>query len=67
MSQVVENFPANARGKRDDPWIKQMPWSGKRQLAPVFLLGNLHGQGAWGLQSLLDYSPWCRKESDPNE
>ena len=51
MSQVVENSPANARGKRDDPWIKQMPWSGKRQLAPVFLLGKLYEQGAWGYRA----------------
>ena len=41
-----------------NPWDGKIPWSGKWQLTTVLLPGKLHGQG-----SLVDYSPWGRKES----
>ena len=46
------------RCKRYDfaPWIRQIPWRRKWQLAPVFLPGKSHGQ-----RSLAGYSPWDHK------
>ena len=38
------------------PWIRQIPWRRKWQLAPVFLPGKSHGQ-----RSLAGYSPWDHK------
>ena len=38
------------------------PWRRERQPTPVFLPGEVHGQ-----RSLVDYSPWGRKESDITE
>ena len=38
------------------------PPDGKRQLTPIFLPGESHGQ-----RSLTDYGPWGRKESDISE
>ena len=34
---------------RFDPWVGKIPWRRKQQPAPVFLLGESHGQasGAW--------------------
>ena len=31
-----------------DPWVKLIPWRRARQPAPVFLLGESHGQRSWG-------------------
>ena len=43
----------NGKGRRQEfnPWVRKMPWSRKRQPAPVFLPGKLHGQ-----RSLVGYS-----------
>ena len=45
--------------RRFDPWVGKIPWSRKRQLAPVFLPRKFHAQ-----RSLVSYSPWGRKKSD---
>ena len=41
------------------PWVGKIPWRRKRQLTPVFLPGESHGQ-----RSLAGYGPWGHKESD---
>ena len=59
---MVNNPPANARDPRDtgsSPRSGRFPWKRRWQPTPVFLPGEFHGQ-----RSPLDYSPWCRKESD---
>ena len=43
-----------------DPWVGKIPWRRKWQPTPEFLPGKSHGQ-----RSLVDYSPWGCKESDP--
>ena len=45
-----------------NPWLRKIPWRRKGQPTPVFLPGKSHGQ-----RSLLDYSPWGRKELDMTE
>ena len=52
------------RGRRlgFDPWVRKIPWRRKWQPSPVFWPGKSHGQ-----RSLVDYSPWGRKESDMTE
>ena len=40
------------------PWVGKLPWRRAWQPTPGFLPGESHGQ------SLGDYSPWGRKESD---
>ena len=40
-----------------DPWVGKIPWRKKWQPILVFLPGTSHGQ-----RSLVDYSPWHRKE-----
>ena len=54
-----EEFACQARdsGSSPDPLLR-MKW----QPTPVFLPGESHGQ-----KSLVDYSPWGRKESDTAE
>ena len=54
-----KGFPGGARGKepacqcrrckrpRFDPWVGKVPWRRARQLTPVFLPGESHGQRAW--------------------
>ena len=42
-----------------DPQVGKIPWRRKWQPTPVLLPGKSHGQ-----RSLVDYSPWGRKESD---
>ena len=44
------------------PWVEKIPWRRKRQLTPVFLPGESHGQ-----RSLAGYRPWGHKESDRTE
>ena len=44
------------------PWVRKIPWRGKWQSSPVFLLGKSRGQ-----RSLAGYSPWGCKESDSTE
>ena len=42
---VVKNLPAHAGDRRAlDPWVGKIPWKRKWQPAPVFLLGESHGQ-----------------------
>ena len=45
-----------------NPWVRKIPWRRARQLTPVFLPGESHGQ-----RSLMGYSPQGRKESDKTE
>ena len=45
-----------------DPWVGKISWGREWQLTPVFLPGEIHGQ-----RSLVGYSPWGHKESDPTE
>ena len=67
-------FPASASGKESvcqcrrcgrgefDFQVGKISWRRKRQLTPVFLLENVHGQ-----RSLAGYSPWGCKELDMTE
>ena len=67
-------FPGGTSGKepicqcsrlkrhRFDPWVGKIPWRRGRQLMPVFLPGESHGQ-----KSLAGYSPWGREELDMTE
>ena len=67
-------FPGGASGKepacqcrrhkrcRFNPWVGKIPWRRARQLTPVFLPGESHGQ-----RSLADYSPRGCQESDTTE
>ena len=43
-------------------WMGKIPWSRKWHSTPEFLPGKFHRQ-----RSLVDYSPWGRKESDITE
>ena len=70
----VKVFPAGASGKepawqcrrpkrrRFDSWVGKIPWRRASQPAPVFLLGESHGQ-----RSLADYSPCGCTELDTTE
>ena len=60
VAPVVKNLPVNAgdASNESDPWVRKIPWSRKRQPTPLFLPKS-HGQ-----RSLVDYSPWGRKELD---
>ena len=44
------------------PWVGKVPWRRKGQPAPVLMPGKYHGQ-----RSLVNYSPWCHKDSDMTE
>ena len=44
------------------PWVRKIPWRRKCKPTAVLLPGKSHG---W--RSLVDYSPWGRKESDTTE
>ena len=59
---VVENPPTNARDAGFDPWVQKIPWRKKWQPTSVFLFGKSSRQ-----KSLVDYSPWGRKDSDMTE
>ena len=50
---VVKNPPANAGRRRDDPWVRKIPWRREWPPTPVFLPGESHGQ-----RSLAGYCPW---------
>ena len=64
LEHVLGSFPGSASGKestcqcrrrkrgRFDSWIGKIPWRRKWQGAPVFLLGECHGQ-----RRLAGYSP----------
>ena len=43
-------------------WAGKIPWRRAWQPTPVFVTGKSHGQ-----RSLVNYSPWGRKESDMTE
>ena len=60
MAQRVRCLPAMRPGF--DPWVRKIPWRREWQPTPVFLPGKSHGQ-----RSLVDYSPWDRRESDTTE
>ena len=60
MALVVKNLLANAgdaRDRRFDPRVWNIPWSRKWHSTPVFLPGKFHGQG-----SLVGHRPWGLKE-----
>jgi len=60
-------LPVGSDGKEsacnvEDPGlilVLKIPWRRNWQSSPVLLPGESHGQ-----RNLVDYSPWCRKESD---
>ena len=61
-------FPGGSDGKESacnagdlgsHAWVGKIPWRREWQPTPVFLPGESHRQ-----RSLVDYSPWGRKESD---
>ena len=45
-----------------DPWAGKILWRREWLLTPLFLPREFHGQ-----KSLVGYSPWGHKESDPTE
>ena len=45
-----------------NPWVRKILWRRKWQPTPVPLPGKSHGR-----KSVVDYSPWGRKESDTTE
>ena len=71
---ALTGFPGHTSGKepackfwrqktcRFDPWVRKIPLKKAGQSMPVFLPGESHGQ-----RSLVDYSPWSRKESNRME
>ena len=61
---MIKNPPANAGNGRDVGSIPvgKILWRRKWQPTPVFLPGESHGQ-----RSLVGYTPWGHKESDPTE
>ena len=69
-NEVILNLtPGGSEGKASacrrpglDPWVRKIPWRRKLQPTRVFLPGKSHGQ-----RSMVDYSPWNRKELDTNE
>ena len=67
----IEGLPWGLSGKEPacqcrrhgfDPWAVKISWSRKRQPTPAFFPGKFHSQ-----RSLVDYSPWGRKELDTAE
>ena len=64
MALVVTNLPAKAGDLRCEfsPWVGKILCRKEWQLTPVFLPGEIHGQG-----SLKGYSPWGTEESDTTE
>ena len=45
-----------------NPWFKKIPWRREWLPTPVCLPGEFHGQGC-----LVEYSPWCHKDSGASE
>ena len=45
-----------------DPWVGKIPWRRKWQPTPLSLPRKFHGE-----KSLVDCSPWCRKEPGTTE
>ena len=52
--------PCQCRRHEFNPWVLKIPWKRKWQPTPVLLPGKFHKQ-----RSLVSYSPWGCKESDP--
>ena len=52
----------NVGGHKFHPWLRKILWRGKWQPTPVLLPGKSHGQ-----RSVVSYSPWGHKESNPTE
>ena len=50
------------RNRGFSPWVRKSPWRRKRQPAPLFVPGEVHGQ-----RDLASYSPWVPKASDTTE
>ena len=48
VALVVKDLPTNAGDIELHPWVRTLPWRRARQPAPVFLLGESHGQRSWG-------------------
>ena len=44
---MVKNLPANAGDMGFNPWVRKIPWRGKWQPTPVFLLRNSRDRRAW--------------------
>ena len=61
VAQMVKRLPTMQEAGFN-PWVGKIPWRRKWQPTPVPLPGKSHGQ-----RSLVGYSPWGRKESDPTE
>ena len=61
-SGVKKKSAYQCRRRIFDPWVRRIPWKGKRQPTPVFLPGKSHGQ-----RSPAGYSPQGHKESDMTE
>ena len=55
---MVKNLPA-MQETAFEPCFRKISWRKKRQVAPVFLPGEVYGQ-----RSLASYSPWDHKETD---
>ena len=71
MNFLPMNFPGGSdssiclsicRRPGFDPWVGKICWRRKWKSTPVLFPGKSHGQ-----RSLVDYSPWGRKESDTTE
>ena len=62
VAQTVKNLSAVQQMQETwfHPWVGKIPWRREWQPTRVFLPRELHGQ-----RSLVGYSPWGRKESDP--
>ena len=67
----LEHIPDGSDGKsvclqcrrlRLDPWVRKIFWRREWLPAPIFLLGEFHGQ-----RSLVGYSPWDYEELDMTE
>ena len=59
VAQRVKNLLALWEIPGFDPWVRKIPWRREWKASPVFLPGEFYGQ-----RSLVDYSPWGRKELD---
>ena len=55
-----ERIHLQSRRPGFDPWLRKIPWRRKWQPTPVLLPGKSHGQ-----RSLVGYSLWGLKKSDP--
>ena len=71
MMLVIKNLPANARRRKRrgfHPLVGKTPWRRAGQPTPVFLPGELHGQGSlvgyrsWGCKALDTTGVWAWEE-----